>query len=278
MITGPVLALPDFNKTFIVECEASSSGIGAVLMQESRPIAFFSQALRGRNLARSTYEKEMIALISAIQKWRPYLLGNKFIVRTDQQSLRYLLDQTITTKAQQKWLVKLLGYDFIIEYKMGAENSVADGLSRRGEFGHLGALSNTFPQWIEPIKEEIAREPDLQKLVRCIEDGEAIGPWHYKSGLIFYKNRIYLKSDSPLTKDIIQEFHSGSHEGFNKMWHRLKAVFYWQGASSQIKTYLRECDICQRNKSELMKHADLLQPLPIPTAIWADISMDFVDG
>jgi hypothetical protein len=71
----------------------------------------------------------MIALISAIQKWRPYLLGNKFIIHTDQKSLRHLLEQTITTEAQHKWSVKLLGYDFTIEYKRGVENSAANSLS-----------------------------------------------------------------------------------------------------------------------------------------------------
>jgi hypothetical protein len=115
MTTGPVLALPDFKKTFVVECDASGVGLGAVLMQEGRPIAFFSQAITGKNLSRSTYEKEMMALIAAVQKWRPYLLGQKFIIRTDQKSLRHLLEQTITTDAQQKWLIKLIGYDFVIE-------------------------------------------------------------------------------------------------------------------------------------------------------------------
>ncbi|XP_022888557.1 uncharacterized protein LOC111404064 [Olea europaea var. sylvestris] len=126
MATGPVLALPDFSQQFIVEYDVSGIGLEAVLMQQGRPIAFFSQALHGKNLALSTYEKEMLALVKAVQKWRPYLLGTKFTVRTDQKSLQYLLGQTITTVAQQKWLVKLLGFDFEIHYKKGKENSAPD--------------------------------------------------------------------------------------------------------------------------------------------------------
>ncbi|KAL5814796.1 hypothetical protein ACOSQ3_025587 [Xanthoceras sorbifolium] len=125
MTKALVLALPDFSKKFIVECDASGSGVGAVLMQD-RPIAFFSQALQGKNLLLSTYEKEILALVLAVQKWRPYLLGHQFIVRTDHRSLKYLWKQRITTVAQQRWLYKLMGYDFVIEYKQGKENVVAD--------------------------------------------------------------------------------------------------------------------------------------------------------
>jgi hypothetical protein len=84
-------------------------GIGTVLMQGRQPIAYFSQALHGRNLSLSTYDKEMLALVTSIQKWRPYLLGHRFVVRTDHRSLKYLCDQTVAAKAQQKWLIKLMG-------------------------------------------------------------------------------------------------------------------------------------------------------------------------
>jgi hypothetical protein len=108
----PVLALPDFNKSFVVECDASGYGIGAVLMQEGRPIAYYSQGLKGKNLFLSTYEKELLALVLSIKKWRPYLLDKAFVIKTDQQSLKHLLEQRVGTPMQQKWITKLLGYPF----------------------------------------------------------------------------------------------------------------------------------------------------------------------
>ena len=102
-------------------------------MQKHQPIAFHSQVLKGTALALSTYEKEFLALISVVRKWRPYLVGRPFIIKTDQQSLKYLLHQRIGTPLQQKWLSKLMGYAFVVEYKKGSENVVADALSRRGE-------------------------------------------------------------------------------------------------------------------------------------------------
>ncbi|KAA8536795.1 hypothetical protein F0562_029273 [Nyssa sinensis] len=84
----------------------------------------------------------MLAIVKAIRIWRPYLLGKRFIVRTDHQSLKYLLEQRITTPAQSRWLPKLLGYDYAIEYKKGPENQVVDSLSR------MGSQSKKWVEWI----------------------------------------------------------------------------------------------------------------------------------
>jgi hypothetical protein len=124
----PVLILPDFSLPFVIECDATRRGIGALLMQQQRPLAFFSQVLKGRFLFMSTYEKELLALVAAVMKWRPYLLCHFFTIKTDHQSLKFLLEQKIGNPMQQRWVSKLLGYEFVVEYKKGQENKVADAL------------------------------------------------------------------------------------------------------------------------------------------------------
>jgi hypothetical protein len=100
LTTTPVLALPDFSKDFVIEFEAPGSGVGAILMQERRPIAYFSKVLGVRSLTKSAYEKELMVVVLAIQHWRPYLLGRKFVVSTNQKSLKQLLQQRIVTVEQ----------------------------------------------------------------------------------------------------------------------------------------------------------------------------------
>lgn len=122
MVTPPVLATPDFTKLFVVECDASKHALGAVLMQEGRPLAYLSQALKGKNLFLSTYEKEFLALVLAIQKWRHYLLGHKFVVRTDQQALKHLLEQKVGTPFQQRWITRC--WDLILGWSTGVARGI----------------------------------------------------------------------------------------------------------------------------------------------------------
>lgn len=117
-----VLALPDFSQPFVVEKDASGYGLGAVLMQNLQPMAYFSHVLTPPARLKSIYERVLMAIVFAIQKWQPYLLGRRFIVRSDQHSLKYLLEQRLVSTEHQKWLEIL--------FRLGVANKAADALSR----------------------------------------------------------------------------------------------------------------------------------------------------
>ena len=119
MVTAPVLAMPNFNIPFVVEFDASNEGIGAVLTQEGHPIVYFSKALGLKHQVLSVYEKEMLAIFAAVKKWHSYLIGRRFMIKTDHYSLRFLLDQKATTPAQQASIVKMMGYDYEVSFRKG---------------------------------------------------------------------------------------------------------------------------------------------------------------
>ncbi|XP_065879412.1 uncharacterized protein [Euphorbia lathyris] len=136
LTSAPVLALPNFDKSFEIECDASGVGIGAVLMQEGRPIAFFSEKLSGATLNYPTYDKELYALVRALQMWQHYLWPKEFVIHTDHESLKHLKGQQKLNRRHAKWVEFIETFPYVIKYKQGKENVVADALSRRHE-GYL---------------------------------------------------------------------------------------------------------------------------------------------
>jgi len=123
--------MPDFERQFVVDCDASGTGFGVVLHQGSEPLAFFSRSFAARHVKLAAYERELIGLVQAVRHWQPYLWGRRFLVRTDHYSLKYLFDQRLSTIPQHQWLSKLFGFDFTVEYRPVRLNSAADALSRR---------------------------------------------------------------------------------------------------------------------------------------------------
>jgi len=140
MTTPPVLVIPSFIEPFEVECDAAGRGIEAVLMQQKKPISFFSKALSDGNLAKSVYEIELMALVLCIQHWRHYLLGKEFVVYTDHKSMKHFLQQRISSPDQQCWLAKLLGYQLEDKYMPGLENKAVDSLSRVYDDGEINII------------------------------------------------------------------------------------------------------------------------------------------
>ncbi|XP_061370669.1 uncharacterized protein LOC133313296 [Gastrolobium bilobum] len=175
---APVLALPNFAEPFVLTTDASGTGVGAVLSQRDQPIAFFSRKMSPKIQQSSTYVRELFAITESVAKFRQYLLGNRFTIRTDQRSIRELMAQVIQTPEQQRFLVKLLGFDYTIEYYPGAVNKVADALSRVHEGDKEGpqeaatvmTLTSLVNPLLDRIREEVKSKSELVKLATQIQE------------------------------------------------------------------------------------------------------------
>ena len=217
----------------MVECDASGIGLGAILSQNSRLVAYFNEALKGSALALSTYEKKMLAIVKAVQKRRPYLLGRLFIVRTYQKSLKYLLEQRITTPVQTRWLPKLLGYDYQIEYKRGLENQGADSLSRVIEFQFL-SLSLLSADWWSLLQKEIQQDSFYGDLLK-----KGSAPLLQQDGVWFKNDKVFLNPTSQFIPKILNYGHSSpvsGHYSYHKTLARIKQNFLWSGMVGWLRS------------------------------------------
>lgn len=221
--------------------------------------------------------REFHAITAAMAKFRHYLLGHQFILRTDQKSLRSLLDQSLQTPEQQAWLHKFMGSDFKIEYKPGRDNQAADALSR------VMNLAWSEPQvlFVQQLKEEMTLDNELQQLMQDCQAEDYAGRYTTKDGLLFYDGRLVIPMQSKLIQQILHEFHSspvGGHAGIARTVARITPQFFWRTLRSDVKTFVANCVICQQAKTVNTAPAGLLQPLPIPQQAWDDVSMDFITG
>jgi hypothetical protein len=281
--SAPVMALPDFSKPFMIETDACGRGVGAVLLQNDHPLAFISKALGPRHLGLSTYEKECLTILMAIDKWRSYLQHSKFITGPDQRSLTHLADKCLTTPWQHKALTKLLGLQYKIVYKKGVENRVADALSRHihAETEELHIISSCRPIWLESVDMGYKNDEEAAEKLSQLAISSPNGNYALHKGLIRYKGRIWIGRNSKLQLDLLHAMHSspiGGHSGFHATYHHIKHLFAWPRMKNQIRTFVANCSVCQQAKSERVPYPGLLEPLAVPNGSWQVVTMDFITG
>jgi hypothetical protein len=250
-------------------------------MQEGQPLAFTSKKLSERNLGKPIYENEMLDILHVIDLWHPYLLWKHFQIKTDHESLKYFLEQCISSLKQQKWVTKLFGYDYEIIYKKGKDNVVADALSQKyEEEGSLFSLSFIVLDWLQAMRQEWLQDPKSSHLIQQLQTN-ALAPLGYSwlQDEFRYKGHLYLSKQSKLKSTVLSDLHATpttGHSRFTKTYDRVKRSFFWDGMKQKICNFFVECEVCQRNKGETVKSPGTLQPLLIPPAIWKDISMEFI--
>ncbi|GJT96247.1 putative reverse transcriptase domain-containing protein [Tanacetum coccineum] len=278
----PILALPKGSENFVVYCDTSHKGLGAVLMQTEKVIAYASHQLKVHEKNYTTHDLELGAVVFALKMWRHYLYGTKCVVFTDHKSLQHILDQKELNMRQRRWLELLNDYDCEIRYHLGKANVVADALSRkeRSKSLRVRALVMTIglnlPKQIlnaqsKAKKEENFINEDLHGMINKLEPRA--------DETLCLNNRSWIPCFGDLRALIMHESHKSKyyiHPGSDKIYQDLKKLYWWPNMKAEITTYISKCLTCAKVKVEYQKPSGLLVQPEIPQWKWENITTDFV--
>uniref|UniRef100_A0A2N9IAJ9 Integrase catalytic domain-containing protein n=1 Tax=Fagus sylvatica TaxID=28930 RepID=A0A2N9IAJ9_FAGSY len=275
LTTAPILSLPDFEKLFEIDCDASGVGIGGVLSQEGKPIAYFSEKLNGPKLNYSTYDLEFYAIVQTIKHWAYYLAYREFLLNTDHEALKHLNSQQTLNKRHGKWVSYLQQFNFSIRHKSGSLNKVADGLSRRQS---LLVMMRTNVSGFEEFKESYKEDGKQWLVVQALQQGNRVGFPNYwlEDGYLFKEGKLCVPNCS-LRQQLVLEHHIQGHFGIDKTLGLLQRNYHWHGMKKDVGKLVNSCGVCQRSKGG-SSNAGLYLPLPVPSKPWEHVSMDFVMG
>jgi hypothetical protein len=313
LTTAHVLAIPETSKDYTVYSDASKNGLGCVLMQDRKVIAYGSRQLRPHEVNYPTHDLELAAVVFALKGWRHFLYGAKCELYTDHKSLKYFFTQKELNMRQQRWLELIKDYDLTINYTPGKANVVADALSRKStdtqpmnrelpkeilvdlerleipclEVQSLGSLftMKVMEERHSDLKYTIFRRQGedafIAEEIRRIEEGR---PSEFRLGdfnSLWFHDRICVPDIPEIKELILKEAHEtpySIHPGSTRMYMDLKELLWWNNMKREIAKFVSECHTCQRVKEEHQSPAGLMQPLSIPEWKWEEIGMDFIIG
>jgi hypothetical protein len=284
LTTSPVLAQPDTTKPFDVYYDASSTGLGGVLMQEGQVIPYSSRQLRRHEEHYSTHDLELAAVVMALQIWHHYLLGNVVHIYTDHKSLKYIFTQPELNMRQRRWLELIKDYELEVHYHLGKANVIVETLGNKAHCNYLPAVRLTGEDSStrvlpNPSLFNITLMPTLRaEIIAAQKDDEGMG--HIKrrmregdpkvayfredaEGTLWFKERLVVPKREALKKSILDEAHTSRysiHPESTKMYHDLRQQFWWMRMKREVARYDSECDTCWKVKANYMKPGGLLQP------------------
>ncbi|KAI3825313.1 hypothetical protein L1987_06795 [Smallanthus sonchifolius] len=273
---APVLTLPKGNEDLVVYSDASSQGLGCVLMQRGKVIAYASRQLKIHEVNNPTHDLELAAVVFAFKIWRHYLYEVKCTIYSDHKSLKYFFEQKELNMRQRMWLELLKEYDCEILYHLGKANVVADALSRKEESEPIRIKA--CQMIITPdLMSEISKAQDEALLERNIKWERIVGQQgnldENAYGVRTRFGRMWIPKVGELRAKILDEAHN---PGINKMYQDLKKEYWWPDMKNDVTEYVNKCLACSLVKAEHQKPCGKIQPLPIPEWKWGEIMMDFI--
>ncbi|GJX60812.1 putative reverse transcriptase domain-containing protein [Tanacetum coccineum] len=252
LCNAPILSLPDGVEDFVVYYDASNQGLGCVLMQRDKVIAYASRQLKSHEKNYTTHDLELGAVVFALKIWRHYLYGTKSVIYTDHKSLQHIFDQKELNMRQRRWLELFSDYECEIKYHPGKANIVADAL-------------------IEAFKDENVIAEGLNGTDQQMEKRE--------DGSLHYMDRIWVPLVGGVRTKIMDEAHKTRYSvypGANKMYYDLGDMYWWSDMKKKIAIYVSKCLTCAKVKAEHQRPSGLLQQPEIPEWKWEKIAMDFI--
>ncbi len=297
--SADVLRSFDPTLPIFIGTDASGKAIGAVLEQEEhgsrRPVGFFSRTLNIHEQRYHIRERELLSIVASLVHWRAYLHGQRFTVFNDHESLKYLHSQDKLSDRQVRWLNVLDQYDFTFVAVRGKTHIGADALSRQGHeapsteesdqlllnrvlqskspYALRSISSIVSSNHVEELKQGYSSDPEFRDIYQ-----EPVDPFVLKAGLLYFEGKLCVPKSSWRNK-LLQDHHEvpcKGHMGYEKTVASLSASFYWKDLKSDVKSFVRTCPDCQRNKASTQKPIGFLQPLQPETARWTSITMDLI--
>jgi len=313
--TAPILAHYDFTQPSIVETDASDFICAAILSQADKagvlhPVAYFSKKMSPAQCNYPIYDKELLAVVLALEEWRQYLEASQFriSVLTDHKNLEYFMSTKMLNRRQARWAELLSRFDFKMTFRPGKSGGKPDSLTHRsGDLPQEGdeRIMHQFQTVLNPSKlslftlfappdelvqtltEAYASDPFPTMVLKMLDDGLryskkiSLPDCQAVDGRLYFRKRLFVPESDPLWLMILRSHHDSplaGHPGLTKTFNLIALNYYWPGMRKYIKRYVSNCSTCSRIKSRHHAPYGNLRPLAVPHLPWNDLSMDFITG